>query len=128
MAFELGNQTLTLHLRVPVVDGGGNPVLDPYGRTQVTVSDVPVSGCDFEVTASEETESNVTITRLDGKGMLPPGTVADYTSAVTWNGTKFEVHGPPEPVSEIRTPAINHIAIRCRSYLDSSNTANHEEG
>jgi hypothetical protein len=132
--FALGPHELVLHLRIPVLDGGGNPVLDAYGREQITESDVSVPGCDFVVTASEETESNTTITRLDGKGMLPPGTPALYTSAVTWTdpdtevGIKFEVHGPPRRVPDIRTDTTDHIAISCRSYLDSSDAANREEG
>lgn len=125
--FALGAQTLILHRRVPTLDGNGNPVFDAYGVPVVTDSDVTVSGCDWEVTASEETESNVTFTRLDGRGMLPPGTPADYTSAVTDpSGIKFEVHGAPRPVPDISTGAIDHIAITGHSYLDSSNPASRE--
>ncbi|KZM70760.1 hypothetical protein [Nocardia terpenica] len=128
MVFALGTHTLVLHRRIPVVDATGRPVLDAYGREQVTDIAVTVAGCDFEVTASLETESAVTITRLDGRGMLPPGTPVDYLSAVTWQGIKFEVHGPPRPVPAIRTGAIDHIAVTARSSLDSTNPASREEG
>lgn len=129
MVFELGNATLILHRRVPVVDGNGKPVLTPTGREQVTIVDVTVPGCDWEVTESLETESNVTITRLDGRGMLPPGTPVAYTSAITDpTGTTFEVHGPPRPVPSIRTSDIDHIAITGRSSLNSADPNSREEG
>lgn len=125
--FPLGPFTLVLHQRVPQLDGNGNPVLDAYNRP-VPAADVDTSvpGCDFEVTESVEDESNVVRIRLDGKGMLPPGTAVDYTYAVTWEGTKFELHGPPRPVPHIGTNGIDHIAISGRSYLDSANPASRE--
>lgn len=129
MAFELGNHTLILHRRVPVVDGNGDPVLSPSGREQVTVVDDTVTGCDWDVTESIENESAVTVTRLDGRGMLPPGTPVSYTSAVTDpTGTKFEVHGPPRPVLDIDTSAVDHIAITGHSFLNSGDPNSREEG
>lgn len=128
MAFELGAQTLILHRRVPVVDGNGVPVLDAYGRKQITPDDVTVTGCDFEATESLEEQSATTVVRLDGRGMLPPGTECAYADAVTWNGIKFELHGPPRPVSDIGSTAIDHIEISGRSSLDSSNPDSREEG
>ncbi|MGW0052046.1 hypothetical protein [Nocardia nova] len=128
MVFELGSQTLTLHRRVPQVDGNGRPVLDAYGRKQVTVVDDVVTGCDWEVTESVEDESAVTIVRLDGRGMLPPGTAVAYTDAVTWNGIKFELHGPARPVPDIDGAGIDHIAVTGRSSLDSNNPDSREEG
>ncbi|MEV6258078.1 hypothetical protein AB0L97_32970 [Nocardia sp. NPDC051911] len=128
MVFELGNHTLILHRRVPVVDGNGHPVLDAYGRREITPVDETVTGCDWEVTESIEDESAVTVVRLDGRGMLPPGTSAAYTDAVTWNGIKFELHGPPRPVADISSDAVDHIALTGRSYLDSNNPDSREEG
>lgn len=127
--FALGNATLILHLRTPVLDSNGKPTFDAYGRKLITETDLSVDGCDWEVDASEETESNITITRLDGRGMLPPGTPVDYMSAITDpTGTKFEVHGPPRPVPDIRTGAIDHIAISGRSSLNSGAAGSREEG
>ena len=127
MVFELGNHTLILHRRVPQLDGNGNPVLDAYNRpVPAADSDLSVPGCDFEVTESSEDEAATVRIRLDGKGMLPAGTAVDYTYAVTWEGIKFEVHGPPRPVADIASDAIDHIAISGRSYLDSANPASRE--
>ncbi|WP_143859923.1 hypothetical protein [Nocardia cerradoensis] len=114
---------------MPVLDGNGNPTFDAYGRRVVTNQDVPVSGCDWEVTEAIENESNVTVVRLDGRGMLPPGTPADYTDAVTDpTGRKFELHGPPRPVLDIGSDTVDHLEIAGRSSLDSSNTDSREEG
>lgn len=128
MSFDLGSETLILHQRVPVLDGSGNPVRNAYARAEITEVDVPVEGCDFYVTESQETESSVTTTRLVGRGMLPPGTAVDYTSALTWQGIKFEVHGPPRPVANIRDTTIDHIAITGRSYLGNQIPGTREDG
>ncbi|GAB3211343.1 hypothetical protein [Nocardia tengchongensis] len=136
MVYELGVEQLVLHLRIPILDGNGKPVLNAYGRAQITESDVPVDGCDFWVTESQETENAVTATKLTGRGMLPPdvgtllppGAALDHTAAVTWQGIKFEVHGPPRPVANIRDTNVDHITITCRSYLGSSIPGTREDG
>ncbi|MEU6582819.1 hypothetical protein [Nocardia sp. NPDC046763] len=128
MVYALGSEQLVLHLRTPVLDGSGKPVPNAYGRQQIVETDVAVTGCDMWVTESQETENAVTVTRLTGRAMLPPGTQVDYTTALTWQGIKFEVHGPPRPVTNIRDSSVDHIVITCRSYLGSSIPGTREDG
>ncbi|WP_063039721.1 hypothetical protein [Nocardia pseudovaccinii] len=110
--FSLGNDTVIVTNRAPVLDGDGNPTYDGYNRP--LMQDVPttVEGVAFELLSSDETNSNVNPTKLVGRAFLPFGTVISAQSRITWQGLDFEVFGPPRPQLD-NDGQGDHIEVDC---------------
>lgn len=110
--FPLGNDTMIVTNREPVLDGDGNPVRDAYNRIQIADAPTTVVGA-FQLLSADETNSNVNPTTLVGRAWLPWGTRVSAQSAITWAGMVFEVHGPARP--EVDNDGNgDHIEVDCR--------------
>lgn len=111
--FPLGNDTMIVINREPVLDGDGNPVRDAYNRIQI--ADVPTDPLvgSFQLQSSDEKNSNINPTTLVARALLPWGTPVTAQSAITWAGMEFEVHGPPRPKVD-NDGNGDHIEVDCR--------------
>lgn len=116
MIYELGSETLTITNRVPLLDGGGNPVRDDYGIAQTHDVATDVEGCAFELVESTERESNVDRTEVVGDAGLPWGTAISATSKITWPAmpeVEFEIQGPLRPWTDFEGNG-DHIEVTVR--------------
>jgi hypothetical protein len=96
--FPLGPDTVDLIVRTPLLDGNGDPQLDPYGIPLTTAAVVTKTQCSFrEQAGHEQIQGGSTIATLDGDAHLPvdADTLAlDIGDAMRHNGRLFELQTP----------------------------------
>ncbi|WP_040853810.1 hypothetical protein [Nocardia niigatensis] len=127
----LGDETVIVNARVPLVDSNGNPIRDAYNKVQYQLVPTAVPGCSFREISSTEHDSDLHPTDVVARGMLPP-TYPDPTDTtvvpvrlptpipeadtpVTWqrNGKSYVLQGPARLVED---PAgdLDHIVFITR--------------
>ncbi|MEU6580665.1 hypothetical protein [Nocardia sp. NPDC046763] len=126
----LGDETLIVNARVPLLNSDGSQQRDGYNKPLYEYAPVAVPGCSFRELSSTEHDLDVHPTDVVARGMMPPtypvpnGTlvptqaptpVPEAETPVTWqrNGKTYVLQGPARLVED---PAgdLDHIVFITR--------------
>lgn len=109
--YPLGAQRVGVELDVPVLDGGGNPVLSEFGQPQTTTTTVWVDGCLFEAPQAPDEQQGDTVTTSEVAWALLPvgsdGTIPAVTAA-----------GSPAPIPFLDAAGAPSISSSARLRHD----------
>ncbi|ANO01564.1 hypothetical protein [Mycobacteroides abscessus] len=104
----LGGQRIGIVWDVPVLDGGGKPVLDEYRNPQTTERVVWVSECLFEVQSTTEDNQAITTTTREQAWCFMP--------VIDGKVPAVDGSGDPAPVGVAEIGSAAHIRHLDRDY------------
>lgn len=112
--YPLGAQRVGVELDVPVVDGGGHPVLSEFGQPQTTTVVVWVDGCLFEVPSAPDEMQGDTVTTAEPGWAVLPVTGAGLIPAVDGDGVSAPIgfFGPSGEPAISSSARLLHDGLR----------------